>query len=475
MNSFEGYRALKGAVCAEGSMKRVGKMAENAIESVDVLCGEGKIELKIPFKNLAGVVKPKAVEMGYDFEKVFDDALALPFGKKLSELVEGKRVCLITEDDTRNVSETPQMVRAIMKELRNGRPAFVHCLVATGTHSSTTKTNVEIASMLEKTLEEFGMKGDAEVHDDESERDSSAYVKIVFVGKTKAGTEVWVNRKVAESEVVVYAGNMKPHYFAGYSNVLKGMSIPGPCGYKTISQNHLHALTEKATVCSHPFDSEKTDNPLANDMLDAFKIITSGKTAFALMDVSDKRDGKLGVVWAGAGEPEPVTRAGIKVIRENFVFKKEPADILVCGNGPFPGDKHLYYVQNGIDMSRGGVKKGGKMLVVAECREGLGPEGGATEAFISALSKPKNEVLEFIRKNFKVGMQKAYKLGELVCAVDVYFYVSGNGKLGEEQLKQIHITPVRDCQQWLDEQLKQNPEAKVLVVAKSANKMALIS
>ncbi|MBI5159045.1 DUF2088 domain-containing protein, partial [Candidatus Micrarchaeota archaeon] len=283
------------------------------------------------------------------------------------------------------------------------------------------------------------------------------------------------NKKVVASDVMVYAGNMKPHYFAGYSNFLKGISIPGPCAYKTILQNHYHVLNEKATVCSHPFDSEKTDNPVANDMLDSFRIVTKGKTAFILMDVSEKKDGKLGIFWAGAGEPEAVTRAGIKVIRENFVFKIEPADILVCGNGPYPGDKHLYYVQNGMDMTKGGVKQGGKMLVVAECRDGFGPEGGATEAFISALSKPKNEVLEYIKKNFRVGMQKAYKMGELVNSIDVCFFVSEKGKLTEEKLKQIHMTPVRDGQAWLDEQLKQNPEARVLVIEKSANKMAVVS
>ncbi|MBI5158959.1 DUF2088 domain-containing protein [Candidatus Micrarchaeota archaeon] len=450
-------------------------MGTEEMKTVEVCCGDEKIALEIPEKNFAGTLKPKSVELRSDFENVFNEAMEKPFGRKLSELVAGKRVCLITEDDTRNVSETPEMVKSICRELQKGGAAFVHCVIATGTHSSTTKTNLEIAAMLEKTLAEFGLQGDAEVHDDESEKKEEEYTRNVFVGKTKAGTELWVNKKVVASDVMVYAGNMKPHYFAGYSNFLKGISIPGPCAYKTILQNHYHVLNEKATVCSHPFDSEKTDNPVANDMLDSFRIVTKGKEAFILMDVSEKKDGKLGIFWAGAGEPEAVTRAGIKVIRENFVFKLELADVLICGNGPYPGDKHLYYVQNGMDMTKGGVKQGGKILVVAECRDGFGPEGGATEAFISALSKPKNEILEYIKKNFRVGMQKAYKMGELVNSVDVCFFVSEKGKLTEEKLKQIHMTPVRDCQAWLDEQLKQNPEARVLVIEKSANKMAVVS
>jgi lactate racemase len=148
---------------------------------------------------------------------------------------------------------------------------------------------------------------------------------------------------------------------------------------------------------------------------------------------------------------------------------------VILGSGPAPHDRHLFYVHNGADTARRGLKKGGAMLIVAECPEGIGPIGQQTEEFVNAIKKPKDQILQFVRDNFEVGMQKSYKLGELLHdASEVCFYLPSKSKMTEQELSSMHLSSTLDPQKWLDEKLNKKPDAKVLIITREATRIAII-
>ena len=51
---------------------------------------------------------------------------------------------------------------------------------------------------------------------------------------------------------------------------------------------------------------------------------------------------------------------------------KEPYDIVVCGNGGYPLDLNLYQAVKSMVIGEIAVKKGGTIISVNECAEGIG-------------------------------------------------------------------------------------------------------
>ncbi|MFH1470731.1 MAG: lactate racemase domain-containing protein [Candidatus Micrarchaeota archaeon] len=453
-----------------------------------VACGEGEVQLSIPDSTAVQILAPNSPKLDFDVLGSFRKALENPIGKTLGELAKGKKIVLLVQDQTRSIKEKKELGEAILGELGRVKPSSLSVLIATGTHKPNDQKNREIIQMLESLALKYGLSASFQEHDSEQGKRPEEYENNVFVGTTPAGTPVYSNRKHMEADVIVGIESMKMHYFAGYSNMLKLLALPGPSGYETVRINHLLILDPLSSVCSHPFHYKNTDNPIANDMREAYKLIilhqlidgkmvklNSPRPVFVLASVTEARGERLGVVWCRAGEAEAVTREGIIVIDQNYTFKADPADILIVGAGPAPQDRHLFYVHNGVDTAKRGLKRGGSILVIAECPEGIGPEGKQTDKFISAMKRPKDQILSYVRENFQIGMQKSYKLAELLGqSNEICVYVSPKSKLDEGELKEMHLSSTRDPQKWLDQKLAENQLASVLIITRGATRTAII-
>jgi len=73
----------------------------------------------------------------------------------------------------------------------------------------------------------------------------------------------------------------------------------------------------------------------------------------------------------------------------------------------FPLDRSLYQAQKGIENTIQGLKKGGTIILIAKCEEGMG-----SDAFYNTIKKYQNveEILANInQENYKFGDHKVYK------------------------------------------------------------------
>ncbi|MFX1578554.1 MAG: nickel-dependent lactate racemase [Promethearchaeota archaeon] len=423
---------------------------------VHVTYGDGKVKLEIPDKNLAGVIKPKPAKATSDVQGGIEKVLDNPHGPLLSDISKGKSVCVLIEDHTRDVPHW-EMISAVVPHLKDAN--MVQFIITTGSHEVNHPENLAIVDMIRRAADDAKIaKYDVMIHDCQSP-------DMVDLGKTSRGTPVIIDAAAAGHDVYVSLSDMKAHYFAGYSNVVKNF-LPGVCAFKTIEANHSLALNPRSTFGIHPFhpDSTRQDNPLADDMREAMEIITREAKIFLIAIVTSDRK----LVWADAGDHEPVTARGMELLDETSSFTVKPQERIIVSPGGYPQDKSLYHAQRAIELTKNAVIDGGEILVMAECRDGIAPEK-AVENFYNKLTAPIDEVIGSISGEYHLYEHKAYKFAELMKRVQrVRLY----SKLDDKTVQAVHLEPVQDPQAVIDEWIKDSPDVKILVLDKG-NKIAV--
>jgi len=421
-----------------------------------VTYGDGTIKLRIPEGNLAGFIEPRPAKTTSDVLSGIEQVLNNPHGPPLSDISKSRSVCVLVEDHTRDAPHWA-MISAVVPHLKNAN--HVQFIVTTGSHEVNHPENLQIVEMIRGAAEDVKLANyDVTIHDCESP-------DMVDLGKTSRGTPVLVNARAVQHDVYVSLSDMKAHYFAGYSNVVKNF-LPGVCGFKTIEANHALALNPRSTFGVHPLhpDENRRDNPLADDMREAMKIITKNARVFLVAVVSSNRK----LVWADAGLPEPVTARGMELLDETSSFVVTPRTRIIVSPGGYPQDKSLYHAQRAIELTKNAVLDGGQILVLAECRDGVAPES-AIENFYNKLTAPLDDVIKSISDQYHLYEHKAYKFAELLKRVSrVRLY----SKLDEDTVQRAHLDRVEDPQAVIDEWINEDPNVQILVMDKG-NKIAV--
>ncbi|NWF96894.1 MAG: DUF2088 domain-containing protein [Candidatus Thorarchaeota archaeon] len=418
--------------------------------------GDGKVELDIPDENIDRLIEPVQERTLDDPTAELERVMREPHGARLESLVAGKSVCLLVEDHTRDEPHA-EMLHAIMPRLREARR--VQAIVTTGSHEVEHEGNLRIVETIKSAARAAKVTSvSVSIHD-------CHLPDMVDLGETSRGTPVIVNRLAVGHDVYVVAADMKAHYFAGYSNALKDF-LPGVCAFASIEANHAMALDPKSTFGRHPYhpDRSKRDNPLADDMREAMEMITVHAKAFTLSVIS--AGGK--VVWADAGELEPVTSRGIEVLDRTASFRVEQRSRVIVSPGGYPQDKSLYHAQRALELTKNAVTDGGEILFLAECRDGVAPQE-AVENFYNRLTAPLDEVLSSIGSKYHLYEHKAYKFAEMLKRVSRVKMLTA---LDEKTVAKAHLVKVSSAQSVIDQWIAENPKVKILVIDKG-NKLSV--
>lgn len=423
---------------------------------VHVSYGDGKITLKIPDKNLAGVLVPKPASTTSDVLAGIEHVLDNPHGPALIEISKSKSVCVLVEDHTRDAPHW-EMISGIIPKLTDANR--VQFIITTGSHEVNHPDNLEIVDMIKRVADDSKLTNyDVLIHDCNSP-------DLVDLGKTSRGTPILVNAAAIGHDVYVSCSDMKAHYFAGYSNAVKNF-LPGVCGFAAIEANHSWALNSQSTFGIHPFhpDEERRDNPLADDMREAMERIVGDARIFLLAVISDNRR----LVWADAGLHEPVSARGMEVLDEIASFRVRPTTRIVVSPGGYPQDKSLYHAQRAIELTKNAVADGGEILFIAECRDGVAPDS-AINNFYNKLTAPLDNVIDSISEEYHLYEHKAFKFAELLKRVSKVKMFS---ELDEKTLQNAHLEKAKNAQAVIDEWISENPSVQILVLDKG-NKIAV--
>lgn len=183
---------------------------------------------------------------------------------------------------------------------------------------------------------------------------------LIDLGSTSRGTRARIQRTVAEADLVVCTGRIRPHYFAGWSGGVKSV-FPGCAHADDALTNHRLKSDPNARL------GRSDDNPCRLDMEEA-ALRVPGK--IHLLNVLADVDGTS--VAAAAGHPIHGHRQLAERARALFEVRA-PRSPLVCVADRPPVTSSLYQASKLIPPAGALLEPGGTVIVVADCSEGTGP------------------------------------------------------------------------------------------------------
>jgi nickel-dependent lactate racemase len=356
---------------------------------VDVWLPYGKTEvcLRVPARNFLGSIEPREKPGVPDAKAEIEKALKEPVSsKRLVEIVKPESKVAIVVDDATRPAPSHLMVPPLLDELNSAgvKDENVTVIFGCGTHKAV--THEEAVRLLGENI----LKRVKVISHDCRAPD------LVYAGTTsKHGTKVYLNRIFAEADVKILTGDVDFHYYAGYGGGRKSV-LPAVSGEETIKANHAMLLHQNAKT------GVLDGNPVHEDMTEAAKM---AKVDFILNVVTNS---KGEIVKAFAGDLEQAFYEGVKVADEMYRIPVDRrADIVVVSPGGYPADVNLFQAYKGVDSALEVVKRGGVIILAAEC-----PEGHGNHVFYDWMVKYKDlkTVEREIKRNFVLGGHKAYYL-----------------------------------------------------------------
>ncbi len=400
---------------------------------IDVPYGREHITVEIGEENFAAAIGPNEVDVG-DEGETLARVLDSPVGSgTFSDFLAGAKDLIVIVNDRTRPTPTARVLELIHPQIRN--VPDVKFIVATGVHRAPTEREYR---------EIFG-----DLYDEYSDRiiahDARRSEDMVHLGRSKTGTEIYVNRNVTEATKIIVIGSVEPHYFAGYTGGRKAF-LPGVASYETIEQNHKHALSSKARALA------LEGNPVHEDMVDAIKCI-SDHDIFCIMTVLDRQHR---IYAATAGGVNESFHAAIDRALEVFSIEIPAKADVVVAVAPYPMDVDLYQSQKALENGKMALKDGGILILVAQCRDGVGED--AFVRLLSASPDP-SEVLREIDRGYKLGFHKAAKIVEIAEWAEIWAV----SDLDADLLRSIFMCPFPTLQGAIDKAVEvKGKDASVL-------------
>ena len=390
--------------------------------------GHGTMPLEFGEDRPVRIVSPRNTPADLD---AIPRTIASPIGvPTLKNFISDKRrVLVVVNDHTR-----PTPSHEVLKHLPlDGKE--VTTIIAGGTHRQPDVKEVE--RIIGSKVPPYG--GKIVIH---NSRDKSS---LKAMGKTSRGTELFFNQLVFDADGIIVVGSVEPHYFAGYTGGRKFL-LPALAGYDSIAMNHSLAVEESSRVLA------LDGNPVHDDLMEALNKFGRFDDIFSIQLVlNDKHQ----VSYASAGHIVESFDQAVEYANQIYVpTVPKKADIVISVNTP-PLDIDLYQSQKAIDNVKLSVNKGGTIILVSSCPEGIGDK-----SFYEMLTS--NADLTNARQ---FGIHKAVKLRNLLRDVSIFAVTSMDASIP----KAIGLTPYRDVQSAFEDALKtQGKDSEVLIVLHSA-------
>jgi nickel-dependent lactate racemase len=283
-----------------------------------------------------------------DLPAALDAALAHPVGARpLSTVATARsRVVVIVSDASRDEPRAA-LFAAVRRALGAVPDDHLTLAIANGTHAP---GPLERLGLPEEVLRRHRVVN----HDGRGDG-----APVVEMGRTSRGTRVRVNRCVAEADLVVTTGRVKPHYFAGWGGGVKGI-FPGLGHEGDVRQNH-ELKADPASALG-----QADGNPCREDLEEAVRRL--GRDTY-MLNVVEAGGTVLGAV---AGDVVLAHREGVRMARPYCEVEAEPADCVVV-SAPLPVSASLYQASKLVPPAGIVLRDGGTVVVAAECPEGTGP------------------------------------------------------------------------------------------------------
>ena len=331
-------------------------------EFTTVWAGE-EVKVKIPEANLLNVIEPHEKPQLSNPEEKLRKLLENPVGgKKLVDIVKpGNKVALISSEFGRLPFTwiLAPVVVDVLKKNCGTKDEDIIMVNAPGTHQ--TEEQQQQNPLIPKLWGPLYGKHKLVLHDCDKKD------QLTYMGETSLGTPVWINKPVAECDVKIGFGELKPHHAAAHCGGGKIVN-PGICGRASVSSMHKRVMckgfrefslggpdprnhvrrdqNESAQVAGLDFKIDAITNPMSRNLIDVI-----------------------------AGDVVKEWEAGVKLAQETWATKvKKKADIAMYL--PREGDAYIsgayMYTPITSDMA---TKEDGIIIPVVPAQNGYSRPG----------------------------------------------------------------------------------------------------
>jgi len=406
--------------------------------------GKGYKEIYVPKKNLVTAKFPKSNIANHNVEDLISNALKNPIGSlSLDKIVEKKnaRTAIIVINDITRPTPTKEMLNILVSKLRESglQNKDITILVATGNHSAPLpeELDIMIGGKYRSSLKVVC-------------HNASDNLNLIDLGYTSRKVPIVVNKAILGADLKVLTGTITPHHAAGFSGGRKSI-LPGISGLDSLRIHHSFPIRS-----FNPVLGWYEGNPFHEESLEAARKIGID---FIVNSIPDS-DGKL--TDAVAGDLNKAHEKGVEICRMLCQVKiPEKSDITIVSPGGYPRDINLHQAQKAISFGEIVTKKGGIIILVAECSKGI----GKFKNWLMEAQKPEDVILRFKKEGYtEEASSKAFMIARALIKYKIFVVSEYLEKI---ELQKMFIDKKDTLQKALDEAFqKLGKDAKVLIIPK---------
>jgi len=394
--------------------------------------------LELELSQPADVLMPELVGPAPDKLAVIRQAVAQPIGcERLAKLAKGKDSVAIVVNDITRPAPSEAMLTVIMEELTAAGidPANVTVIVAVGNHELPTQDELqEISGQWRSRLKIVSHN----CYDESS---------LTYMGETARDVPVFVNSHYAKASLKILTGLITPHQSAGFSGGRKSV-VPGIAGIKTIATHH-----------SFPIRPEGPAMGVKGNVFHQ-EAVAAARLAGADFIINVIKNYRGEVVQAVAGELEQAHARGVEICESSWVRKFERGyDVIFVSPGGYPKDIDLHQSQKAVSVAEQVINPGGAIVLVAECRKGIGKFG----ATLKAADSLETVIRNFYQQGFSAEghSSKAYMFARVCKKCRVLVVTSG---IAPGEIAQMFMTGFTSLAEAASAALRNYEHPKILCI-----------
>lgn len=367
-------------------------------------------------------------------------ALDEPTGSPpLEDILSPEETVLIVVSDATRATASAQLTHLLVRRLiaMGVTPRDIRIIFATGIHRAVTPD--EKRELLTPFIVQRLKTLNHNAHDAS---------QLASFGTTERGTPIELNRALREHDHVILTGAINFHYFVGFTGGRKSV-CPGLASARTVEATHMLALDFERGGRRQGVGAGLLDGNIVHEECE--RIAAEVAPSFLINTVTNER-GQATEVYTGDWRAAH-RLACDRFARDHTVKIEGKRAVVIASCGGFPHDINLIQAHKTLDMAAQACTRGGAIILVAECADGLGRAD-----FLKWFEEENSRALETrLREGYEVNGQTAWSLLTKAEQFRV-FLVS---QLPDADVRRMRMTPARTIAEAL-EQVESNAEGYVM-------------
>jgi len=415
--------------------------------------GREQLNVELPEKNVVKVLKIQpAVALEDPMDAVFD-VLEDPFeAEPLAAIAEGKKsACVVVCDSTRPVPN-PAMLLPILQTLEDSGidTSKITLLIATGLRRTSTSEERHEIMGEDIMLRKFKV----------SDHNSKKLHQHEYLGITKNGTPILVDRRYLEAEVKILTGMIEPHPITGFSGGRQAI-CPGIVAAETVASCYSSKLLSHENVQPGCLEG----NPVHAEQMEVARKVDCDFIVNVLLNQDRQITKVIG------GHLNQAFLKGAEIARKCLTDTVEKqVDIVVTSGGGAPFDKTWYQTIRGIAGALDILKPGGTIIIASACSEGVGSrefediaeQFTSIDDFMKAIT---TEEQSFVEQWQLEELAKALRKGKVKVVT---------GGLSPEMLQKFFVVPCTSVEEAVAEALAEyGADASIAVIPAGPSVLAI--